>query len=204
MFVSQISIGFSYAIRKALGATKQHNTITPYLSFEILSVILERDRPCEKKILVGSTTDEPSIAEARGLGYEVNILRRVPGQAPQNDEPKPASGKSKGKNSSEQAVDEIIIMKILESLVDHPPSTIVLATGDGNAAEFGDGFIKTIERSLQRGWNVELVAFRHNLNNSWKKLGSPKFHIILLDGYLVDLTRLDQNITLTKEKGKKK
>jgi hypothetical protein len=57
-------------------------------------------------------------------------------------------------------VDEILHLKILESLVDtDEPATIVLATGDAAEAEFSGGFMKMVERALQRGWNVELVSF---------------------------------------------
>lgn len=81
-------------------------------------------------------------------------------------------------------------MKILESLVDYSPSTIVLATGDGNVTEFSEGFFKAVERCLAGGWNVELVAFKRTLSKSWKKLLGPQFRIILLDGYLLDLLQI--------------
>ncbi|KAL8647598.1 MAG: hypothetical protein Q9210_005463, partial [Variospora velana] len=57
----------------------------------------------------------------------------------------------------EQAVDEILHLKILESVVDATePSTMVLATGDAAEAEYSQGFLRMAERALEKGWKVEL------------------------------------------------
>lgn len=89
---------------------------------------------------------------------------------------------------AEQCVDEVIIMKMLESLVDYEPSTIVLATGDGNVAEFSGGFFDAVGRCLDCGWQVELAAFQCTLSKSWQKIRSPSFQIILLDKYIPHFT----------------
>lgn len=70
----------------------------------------------------------------------------------------------------EQAVDEILHLKILESLIDaDKPSTIVLATGDAAQAEYSDGFMRMVERALEKGWVVELVSFRMNTSSAYMR-----------------------------------
>jgi hypothetical protein len=94
----------------------------------------------------------------------------------------------------EQGVDELLHLKIMQSIVDHQkqPGTIVLATGDAAEAEFSDGFKKNAERALENGWNVELVAWKKGISSSWRdpqfthKWGE-RFRIIELDVYSEEL-----------------
>jgi hypothetical protein len=95
----------------------------------------------------------------------------------------------------EQGVDEILHLKILESIVDSDvPSRMVVATGDAAKAEYSEGFMKMIVRALKKGWYVELVAFSKSISgeyrsaeflNTWR----GQFRIIMLDDwaqYLLD------------------
>lgn len=158
------------------------------LSFHNLSLILERGRPAAKRVLVGSDNFE-SIQEAKVIGYETNILDRVhkakeltPRQKKYrngNGNGNGLSGQSSGSETGvthapekwvEQAVDEILHLKILESVVDaKQPSTIVLATGDAAEAEYSGGFLKMVERALEKGWRVELASFRHNTSGAYRR-----------------------------------
>lgn len=158
------------------------------LSFHNLSLILERGRPAAKRVLVGSDNFE-SIQEAKLIGYETNILDRVhkakeltPRQKKYrtiNGNGGALSGQSSGSETGpthapekwvEQAVDEILHLKILESVVDaKEPSTIVLATGDAAEAEYSGGFLRMVERALGKGWRVELVSFRRNTSGAYRK-----------------------------------
>jgi hypothetical protein len=93
-------------------------------------------------------------------------------------------------------VDELLQMKLLETLVDsQKPTTIVLASGDAAEAEYSGGFFKNVERALRKGWKVELVAWGAGLSqeyrskeflNRWK----GKFTIIELDDFSEDLLGL--------------
>ena len=100
-------------------------------------------------------------------------------------------------SSVEQGVDEILHLKIAQSLIDtEPPSTIVLASGDAAEAEFSDGFLKMVTRALQKGWRVELAAFRSNLSSAYRKRAwttrwRSMFTIIELDDYLAALLQDD-------------
>lgn len=164
----------------------------PAFSFHGLSLILERGRGAAKKVLVGSSPITPVILEARELGYETSILERV-------EKDRYAGSASSGSESAaskrrkvEQAVDEICHLKILESVLDYTPSTIVLASGDGAAGEYSPGFFKVIERCLLRGWVVELVSFKRTLSGfykdkEFKKKWKDQFQFVPLDGFVEDL-----------------
>jgi hypothetical protein len=87
----------------------------------------------------------------------------------------------------EQGVDEILHLKILESIVDSDePSTMVVATGDAAKAEYSEGFMKMIVRALKKGWHVELVAFSKSISGEYWKQGfqaewEGQFTILCLD-----------------------
>ena len=98
----------------------------------------------------------------------------------------------------EQAVDEILHLKILESLIDaDKPSTIVLATGDAAEAEYSGGFMRMVERALEKGWLVELVSFKLNTSSAYRRTEfrarwGPMFKWIPLDGYVEQLVDHDE------------
>ncbi|KAF9116943.1 hypothetical protein BGX27_008091 [Mortierella sp. AM989] len=71
----------------------------------------------------------------------------------------------------EQGVDELLHLKMLETLLDHEPATMVLATGDGGDSEFGGGgFYGVIKRALDRGWQVEVVSWEDQLSGVYLEL----------------------------------
>lgn len=89
----------------------------------------------------------------------------------------------------EQGVDEILHLKILESIVDtDEPSTMVVATGDAAKAEYSEGFMKMIVRALKKGWKVELVAWGKSISMDYRRpdftnMWAGRFRIIELDQY---------------------
>lgn len=93
----------------------------------------------------------------------------------------------------EQGVDEILHLKILESIVDtDEPGTMVLATGDAAQAEYSDGFMRMAERALKKGWTVELVSWSKNISalytkRAWTEAWGDRFKIIYLDDYAEEL-----------------
>lgn len=154
------------------------------------------------------------MLEAEKYGYELNILERVLKQKdPTPPKKKPrgngngyatTSGHSSGSDGtfistnavSEQGVDEILQMKLLESLVDtQKPSTIVLASGDAAEAEYSGGFLKNVERALNKGWKVELVAWSTGLSQEYRSRDflqrwKGMFEVILLDDFSEELLAL--------------
>ena len=156
-------------------------------------------------MLVGSDKFE-CFQEARAIGYEACILDRVlkakeltPRQKKYLRNGNGTSGQSSGSETNathapekwvEQAVDEILHLKILESVLDaKEPTTIVLATGDAAEAEYSAGFLKMAERALERGWKVELVSFRRNISGAYRRKAftskwAGRFRIIELDDFV--------------------
>ncbi|KAJ4375009.1 hypothetical protein N0V83_002088 [Neocucurbitaria cava] len=93
----------------------------------------------------------------------------------------------------EQGVDEILHLKMCQSIIDaEVPSTMVLATGDGAEAEMSDGFLAQCERALRKGWKVELISWRQQTNGGYRNKKfrtkwADSFRIIELDDFLEDL-----------------
>lgn len=190
--MSNISIGFHDCLKAARGIPIETRVKRIPMDFHNLSLVLERGRPAAKRILSGSDRTS-AVDQAATCGYETNILERVHKQktpTPKRRTPKKngggyaSSGLSHGETSgsetpaynynvskwSEQAVDEILHLKMSHSILDaEKPSTIVLATGDAAEAEYSDGFLRMVERALNRGWMVELVSFRMNTSSLYKR-----------------------------------
>ena len=198
---------------------KTRTSLTP-LSFHAFTFILERYRDVKRRILAGSGTPGPELDEARICGYEVSMLERV--MKAREIKPRghpngngngnghayhPTAGSSGTELLStrqrmvEQGVDELLHMKMLESVVDGIdggiPSTMVLASGDAAEAEYSAGFLKVVERALKNGWLVELVSFKANLSHAYlrddfQRRWGHRLTIITLDDYaelLIDVTR---------------
>lgn len=200
---SNISIGLhdSYKIQHGTPVTTHIKRLP--LSFHNFSLILERGRPVAKKVLAGSDRFA-AINEAEKLGYEVNILSRVhkakeytPRQLKFRNALGPGGSSEMGSSISErwveQCVDEILHLKMLESLIDtDKPATIVLATGDAAEAEYSGGFLKMVERALQKGWSVEVVSFAMNTSFAYKRKEfrarwGDRFRMINLEDYVEEM-----------------
>ncbi|RAO68875.1 uncharacterized protein BHQ10_004887 [Talaromyces amestolkiae] len=200
---SNISIGLhdSYKIQHGIPVTTHIKRLP--LSFHNFSLILERGRPVAKRVLAGSDRFA-AINEAEKLGYEVNILSRVhkakeytPRQLKFRNALGPGGSSEMGSSPSErwveQCVDEILHLKMLESLIDtDEPATIVLATGDAAEAEYSGGFLRMVERALQKGWSVEVVSFAMNTSFAYKRKEfrakwGDRFRMINLEDYVEEM-----------------
>lgn len=202
--MSNISIGFHDCLKMARGMDRDLRVPRIPMDFHNFSLVLERGRPAAKRVLVGSDKN-PVVLQAESLGYETNILERVHKAKELTPRQKKYATRSGGETSGsetttgmtpraaakwvEQAVDEILHLKILESLIDtDKPSTIVLATGDAAEAEYSGGFLKMVERALAKGWMVELVSFRLNTSSMYQRADfrakwGPMFKWVVLDEY---------------------
>lgn len=207
----QIMIGLHDAFKISRGLSIASRIRRQPISFHNLSIILERGRRTAKRVLVGSD-NFPSIKEAKRIGYETNILDRVHKAkelTPRQMKYRNVNGAtSSGSETTavmyapekwvEQAVDEILHLKILESVVDaKEPSTIVLATGDAAEAEYSQGFLKMVERALGKGWKVEVCSFRKNISGSYRKKEfrtrwGSSFKIIELDDFVQELLGVEE------------
>ena len=205
---SNIMIGFHDALKLSRSVALTTRMRRQPISFHSLSLILSRGRPTAKRIVVGSD-NFPEMAEAKLIGYETNILDRVhKAKELTPRQKKYSNGSGNGTQSAgsgsetttavqyapekwvEQAVDEILHLKMMESVVDAAePSTMVLATGDAAEAEYSGGFLKMVERALQKGWSVELASFRHNTSGAYRKREfrqkwGQRFKIVELDEFV--------------------
>ncbi|KAK9471134.1 uncharacterized protein V1510DRAFT_420949 [Dipodascopsis tothii] len=90
----------------------------------------------------------------------------------------------------EQGVEELLHMKMLESMLE-TPATMVLAVGEGSRAEFSEGFFKYTLVALQKGWKVEVYTFEGGASQTWLNRDfldewKGRFRHVFLDRY-VDL-----------------
>jgi hypothetical protein len=110
------------------------------------------------------------------------------GTSPPNSTPQFAPAKM-----IEQGVDEILHLKILESIVDsETPSTMVIATGDAAQAEYSQGFMAMAERAMKKGWKVELVSWSKNISQMYmrrefRERWAERFKVVFLDNYAEEL-----------------
>lgn len=116
---------------------------------------------------------------ARDFGYDTSLLHRV-----QQDDGRLA----------EQAVDEILHLKIAEVLLDfEAPQTLVLVTGDGKVSDFGTSFIAQAERALKRGWRVDILSWRAGLSRKYETLNArnpDSVDLVFLDDVYAAVTFL--------------
>ncbi|KAJ5709655.1 hypothetical protein N7493_009946 [Penicillium malachiteum] len=187
--MSNILFGLHESVQDTQGSPRNTKASDLDISFANFSLIIERGRPAAKRVLAGSD-HLPATKDAESLGYEVNILNRVRKERSRGG---PERASTYGHRWVEQGVDEILHLKMLESIIDsEEPTTMVLASGDAAKAEYSDGFLPVVERALQRGWNVELVSFRKALGSAYKNkdfraIWGPRFKILLLDEYVHSL-----------------
>jgi hypothetical protein len=212
---SNIVIGFLDELKRKGGMNVRSPARGSKISWQALALILERGRPVARRIVVGSHGSplhskqlrRPDyMLEAENCGYELNILERVIKTKDATPHKRrrgngngyaTASGYSSGSDGTymtrkavtEQGVDEILHMKLLESLVDTTvPSTIVLASGDAAEAEYSGGFLKNVERALKNGWKVELVSWSAGLSKDYQsdtflRQWKGRFSTVLLDDF---------------------
>ncbi|KAK4187849.1 hypothetical protein QBC35DRAFT_218977 [Podospora australis] len=210
--LSNIIIGFYDKMKEQRGIPLQRRVAAPAFSFHRFEQLMARDRTIGEKVIVGSSKNEEwpdYMLEAESLGYEMNILRRVPKPFPprasdnSGEEYSPAKRSVYGKKGAtprngEQGVDEILHLRLLDwgaAIVrdEFPqPGTICLATGDAATAEFSQGFKKYVERLLEWGWRVELYGWSRNISSAWRETQFTKrwtnsFKIFELDPFVEEL-----------------
>ncbi|KDQ08114.1 hypothetical protein BOTBODRAFT_59559 [Botryobasidium botryosum FD-172 SS1] len=121
------------------------------------------------------------LSHRRQQSSSDNILVGSPSKLGQNGQSGSVGNSRIASNATrpryrEEAVDELLQLKLLQSLLDTPSpppagSTIVLATGDGASSQFNpDGFLGCVRRAIERGWKVELVGWEDGTSRAWKEL----------------------------------
>ncbi|KAI1340650.1 hypothetical protein F5Y15DRAFT_414964 [Xylariaceae sp. FL0016] len=216
--MSNIFIGFVNSWKISQGIPIHQWIKAPKFNFHVLALIMERHRPVQKRVLAGSVGEQNKkpqyFKDARTSGYQTNIFGRVRKASPGNTRrrtgvsPWATSGdesvddmmtwaglpQSAQTRNAEQGVDENLHLNIMNSILDclDCPSTIVLATGDAAEAEFSEGFLSYAERSLDKGWKLELITWKSTISSAWARLSATdkyadRFRIIFLDDFIHEL-----------------
>ncbi|EEY21336.1 conserved hypothetical protein [Verticillium alfalfae VaMs.102] len=157
---SNIMIGCQEELKRGYGLPPTSRR-ADVLDFARIKLILERDRGIKSRVLAGSRSAKPGQKELKTLdafvehGYDASILERVyrPNEQAQA---RPGYGlplETSPRKMQEQGVDEILQMKISDDIIDGviagTPGVVVLATGDGNEAQFSKGFFA--KQTAQQG-----------------------------------------------------
>ncbi|RIA86261.1 hypothetical protein C1645_697069, partial [Glomus cerebriforme] len=168
----------------------------PTLEYDALFTILERGRNIARRVLVASSPLYQPLEQAYQAGYDVSVLKRVKRTSddPNSIQADLSDYQPPFEMEKEQCVDELLHLKILESLLDyHAPATLVLASGDGKDAEyFEGGFHKCVIKALERGWKVEIISWQRQLSQNFlnKKFLSKwqgRYHVVFLDWFAAEL-----------------
>lgn len=162
---------FGGAQRAAASIEPQAPRVAVRVDYGRLFALVEGQHSAATRVLAGSVPpgNEALWGRAKSLGYSTDLLKKIA-----ND-----TGRL-----GEQAVDELLHLKIANALLDHsPPATLVLVTGDGGTSDFGTSFPSQASRALKRGWNVEVW--------SWKEQLSPKFASLTQPGHVVKVQTFD-------------
>jgi|GEM_PF-852435 len=158
--------------------------------YKNLFSLFEKGRPVASRSLSGSVPPscEPLWEYARQIGCDVSRLKRVP-----SDEG----------GFEEQAVDEILHLKIANSILDHrPPQVLVLATGDGRMSSFNTSFATQAGRAVKAGWDVELWTWKQSMNHRYKEISEDsggRLTINYLDNYYYKVTFLKKGTYRSKD-----
>lgn len=215
---SNIEISFRKALRVRLGVPETAILMpAPNMNMEFLNKILVRDRHVVSKNAGCSyrpgRPKPHAVRELTACGFHVDVRERKLqddqqqqlGTSPSNYNSKRhfhALGSSRATNTSadnghyvEDLVDETLQTRIYESVMENfeRPGTLVLATGDGKAAKYSDGFFACANRALKMGWNVELISWGLSLSSVWKdgewsRQWGGRFRLIFLDSYLDEIS----------------
>lgn len=126
------------------------------IHFANIFALIEDGREVVTKVLAGSVPPSCDAlwAYAQRHGYTTDLLRKI---------------EREDGTLGEQGVDEILHLKIANTILDHSPGTLAICTGDGKISEFGTGFITQIDRALKFGWEVELWTWTQVCNKIYEK-----------------------------------
>ena len=93
----------------------------------------------------------------------------------------------------EQGVDQTLQVAMLRDAFDHNgnPGIAVLLTGDGAGFSQGEGFHADLERMLNRGWEIEVLSWRHSCNRRMREWAEQNGKFIALDDFYRSVTFLE-------------
>ena len=147
------------------------------IHFRNLLVLAHAGRPIERAIAVGSIPPELRQVWNRleNEDVEVQLLERG------------------ALHGSEQGVDQVLQTIMLRDTVDYngAPGIAVLLTGDGSGFVDGVGFHADIERMHGKGWDIEVLSWRHSCNRRMREWAEEYGKFIALDDFYNSITFLE-------------
>ncbi len=90
-------------------------------------------------------------------------------------------------------VDQLLQTFMLRDAVDYngAPGIAVLLTGDGSGFADGVGFHADLERMHRRGWDIEVLSWRHSCNRRMREWAEQNGKFIALDDFYNSITFLE-------------
>lgn len=128
------------------------------------------------------------------FGLESQTSKEPPPPVPL-DLPDLTSSTITARRMREQAVDELLHLQILHSILTASrPGTLVIGTGDAKGGQFNPlGFLGCVRIAVDKGWKVELWGWKRGISWAWreeaKKLrwSRKQFRIRELDDWVGDI-----------------
>jgi hypothetical protein len=153
--------------------------------------VVSKGRTAETKIMAGSVPPECDElwAYARTLGFQTDLLKRV---------------ESSPMTHQEQAVDEILHMKMANAILDFDgEQTMILLSGDSANSEYDTSFPSQLKRALKKKWSVEVYSASMCISQSkyqplFDEFGE-KIKIFDLDPYYFQLTYVKEGDYYNKD-----
>lgn len=93
----------------------------------------------------------------------------------------------------EQGVDQALQTVMLRDGFDYngTPGIVVMLIGDGAGFHDGVGFHADLERMRRRGWDVEVLSWRHGCNRRMREWAEENGKFIALDDFYESVTFLE-------------
>ena len=90
-------------------------------------------------------------------------------------------------------VDQLLQTFMLRDAVDYncAPGIAVLLMGDGSGFADGVGFHADLERMHRRGWDIEVLSWRHSCNRRMREWAEQNGKFIALDDFYNSITFLE-------------
>ena len=90
----------------------------------------------------------------------------------------------------QEVPDERLQLRMMTDTLRHPPGVAVLLTGDGKGRERGRGFHFALELMREKGWRVELLAWRRGCHPQMREWARRNGVYIPLDEHYRSVTYL--------------
>ena len=99
----------------------------------------------------------------------------------------------RGKEGKERQVPDIRLqMGMYKNMAMRPPGVAVLVTGDGAEYEPEEGFFATLQNLKSKRWKIELLSWKHCINQKMLKWVEANGIFVALDDFYEEITFLEE------------